>query len=72
MKKIQKSLDYINRKYVKKTGTHLFAIGSVVLMNIKKRIKDIKNVVVRWFRWIGPCTVSIKDQENFISEKVLM
>ena len=42
------------KKYVKKAGTHQFAIGNVVLMNIKKRVKDIKNVGVRW---IGPCTV---------------
>ena len=29
-------------------------MGDIVLMNIKKRIRDIKNVGVRW---IGPCTV---------------
>ena len=39
---------------MKKSGVHSFAVGNVVLMNIKKRIKDIKNVGVRW---IGPCTV---------------
>ena len=32
----------------------MFAVGNVVLMNIKKLIKDIKNVGVRW---IGPCMV---------------
>ena len=44
---------YFNRKYVKKT-THLFAINKIFLLNNKKRIKDIKNVGVRW---IGPCMV---------------
>ena len=48
--KIQKSRKYFDRKYVKKLGVHLFAVGNVVLMNIKKRIKDIKNVGVRWKR----------------------
>ena len=32
----------------------MFVVGSVVLMNIKNRLKDLKNVGVRW---IGPCTV---------------
>ena len=36
--KIQKSREYFDRKYVKKLGVHLFAVGNVVLMNIKKRI----------------------------------
>ena len=35
-------------------GGHLFAIGNIVLTNVKKRIKDIKNVGVSW---IGPCMV---------------
>ena len=52
--KIWMSREYFDRKYVKKLGVHSFAVGDVVLMNIKKRIKDIKNVGVRW---IGPCTV---------------
>ena len=52
--KILKFWEYFDRKYVKKLGVHLFAVGNVVLMNIKKQIKDIKNVGVRW---IGPCTV---------------
>ena len=52
--KIQNSWELFDRKYVKKLRAHLFAVGNVVLMNIKKRIKDIKNVGVRW---IGPCTV---------------
>ena len=35
-------------------GIHLFVIGNVVLMNIKKQIKEIENVSVRRF---GPFTV---------------
>ena len=37
--KVQKSQEYFNRKYVKKLGVHLFAVGNIVLMNIKKRIR---------------------------------
>ena len=51
---IQRSKEYFDRKYVKKTTPYTFVVGDVVLMNIKKRLSDIKNVGVRW---IGPCTV---------------
>ena len=51
---IQRSKEYFDRKYVKKATPYTFVIGDVVLMNIKKRLSDIKNVGVRW---IGPCTV---------------
>ena len=46
-RKIQNSQEYFNRNYVKKTGTHSFAVGNTVLINIKGQIKDNKNVVVR-------------------------
>ena len=61
--KIWKSQEYFDRKYVEKLGVHSFAVGNVVLMKIKKRIKDIKNVGVRW---IGPLQWSMKDQVNFL------
>ena len=45
--KIWKSQEYFDRKYVKELGLCLFAVGDIVFMNIKKRIRDIKNVGVR-------------------------
>ena len=36
--KIQKSQEYFDRKYVKKLGVHLFAVGNIVLMNIKNKL----------------------------------
>ena len=39
---------------MKKTTPYVFVVGDMVLMNIKNRLKDLKNVGVRW---IGPCTV---------------
>ena len=53
---LQRSKEYFERKLVKKTQPHNF-VGDIVLMNIKKRIKDIKNIGVQW---IGPCTVVYK------------
>ena len=50
----QRSKEYFNRRYVKKAAPYTFIVGDVVLMNIKKRLSDIKNVGVRW---VGPCTV---------------
>ena len=46
-----------DRKFVKKRQPHNFVVGDIVLMNVKKRIKDIKNVEVQW---IGLCTVVYK------------
>ena len=54
---VRRSKEYFDRKYVKKAFPHKFVVGDIVLMNIKKRIRDIKNV---GFRWIGPCTVVYK------------
>ena len=51
---VRRSKEYFDRKYVKKTSPHNFVVGDIVLMNIKKRIRDIKNVGVMW---TGPCTV---------------
>ena len=51
---VQRSKEYFDRKFVKKSQLHNFVVGDIVLMNVKKRIKDIKNVVVQW---ISPCTV---------------
>ena len=51
---LQRSKEYFDRMFVKKSQPYNFAVGDIVLMNVKKRIKDIKNVGV-W--WIGPCTV---------------
>ena len=51
---VQRSKEYFDRKYVKKVSPHNFVVGDIVLMNIKKRIRDIKNVDVSW---IGPCTM---------------
>ena len=45
---------FSKEKFVKKASIHNFVVGDIVLINIKKRIKDIKNVGVRW---IGPSTV---------------
>ena len=50
----RKSKEYFVMKYVKKASPHNFVVGDIVLMNRKKRSKDIRNVGVRW---IGPCTV---------------
>ena len=44
---VRRSKEYFNREYVKKTSPHDFLVGDIVLMNIKKRIRDIKNVGVR-------------------------
>ena len=49
--------EYFDRKFVKKTQPQNFVGGDIVLMNIKKKMKDIKNVGVQW---IGPCTVVYK------------
>ena len=51
---IQRSKEYFDRRYVKKTAIYTFVVGDVVLMNIKKFLSNIKNVEVRW---IGPCTI---------------
>ena len=51
---IERSREYFNRKYVKKTVPYSFVVGDVVLMNVKRRLSDLKNVGVRW---IGPCTI---------------
>ena len=51
---VRRSKEYFDRKYVKEVSPHNFVVGNIVLLNIKKRIRDIKNVGVRW---IGPCTV---------------
>ena len=52
--RVRRSKEYFNRNCVKKASPHNYVVGDIVLMNIKKRIRDIKNVGVRW---IGPCTV---------------
>ena len=54
--------EYFDRKFVKKRQQHNFVVGDIVLMNVKKRIKDIKNVGVQW---IGPCTVVYKRPGQF-------
>lgn len=58
IKKNQESVrilkDYFDRKYARKSQPHNFIVGNIVFMNIKKRIKNIKNVEVQW---IGPCKV---------------
>ena len=59
---VQRSKENFDRKFVKKTQPHDFVVGDIVLMNIKKRIKDIKNVKVQW---IGPCTVVYKRPGHF-------
>ena len=51
---IERSREYFNRKYVKKTVPYLFVVGDVVLMNVKQQLNDLKNVVVLW---IGQCTI---------------
>ena len=51
---IQQSKEYFDRRYVKKAALYTFVVGDVVLMNIKKRLPNIKNVGVHW---IGPCTI---------------
>ena len=61
--KIKKSWEYFDRKYVKKLEVHLFAVGIVELMKLKKRIKDIKNVGARL---IGPCTVVYEGPGNLL------
>ena len=43
---VQRSKEYFDRKFVKKSQPHNFGVGDIVLMNVKKRIKDIKNVRV--------------------------
>ena len=43
---MQRSKEYFDRKFVKKSQPHNFVVGDIVLMNVKKRIKDIKNVGV--------------------------
>ena len=50
---VQRSKEYFDRKFVKKRQPHNFVVGDVVLINVKKKIKDIKNVGVQW---IGLCT----------------
>ena len=52
--RVRRSKEYFNRNCVKKASPHNYVVGDIVLMNIKKRSRDIKNVGVRW---IGPCTV---------------
>ena len=54
---MQRSKEYFDRKFVKKSQPHNFVVGDIVLINVKKRIEDIKNVGVQW---IGPCTVVYK------------
>ena len=43
---VQRSKEYLDRKFVKKSQPHNFVVGDIVLMNVKKRIKDTKNVGV--------------------------
>ena len=43
---VQRSKEYFDRKFAKKSQPHSFVVGDIVLMNFKKRIKDIKNVGV--------------------------
>ena len=43
---VQRSKEYFDRKFVKKSQLHNFVVGDIVLMNVKKRIKDIKIVGV--------------------------
>ena len=54
---MQSSKEYFDKKFVKKRQTHNFIVGDIVMMNVKKRIKGIKNVGVQW---IGPCIVVYK------------
>ena len=49
-----RSKEHFDRRYVKKATPYTFVVGDVVLMNIKKRLSNIKNVGVCW---ISPCTV---------------
>ena len=51
---IEKSWRYFNWKYVKNTVPYLFVVGDVVLMNVKQRLSDLKNIGVHW---IGLCTI---------------
>ena len=43
---VQRSKEYFDRNFVKKSQPHNFVVGDIVLINVKKRIKDIKNVGV--------------------------
>ena len=54
---VQRSKEYFDRKFVKKRQPHNLVVGDIVLLNVKKIIKDIKNVGVQC---IGPCTVVYK------------
>ena len=54
---VKRSKVYFDRKFVKKKKPHDFVVEDMVLMNIKKRIKENTNVGVQW---IGPCTVVYK------------
>ena len=40
-----RSREYFDRRYVKKTALYTFKVEDVVLLNIKKRLSNIKNVV---------------------------
>ena len=51
---IQRSKEYFDRRYVKKATPYTLVVGDVVLMNIKERLSNIKNIEVCW---IVPCTV---------------
>ena len=42
---VRRSKEYLDRKYVKKASPHNFVVGDIVLMNLKKRIRDIKMLV---------------------------
>ena len=54
---VERSWEYFNHKYVKKTVPYSFVAGDVVLMNVKQQLSDLKNMGVRW---IGPCTIVYK------------
>ena len=54
---IERSWEYFNCKYVKKTVPYSFVVGDVVLMNVKQQLSDLKNMGVRR---IGPCTIVYK------------
>ena len=47
-------LKNFDQKHVKKTVPYLFFMLDFVLVNVKQRLSDLKNVGILW---IGPCTV---------------
>ena len=58
---VQRSKEYFDRKFVKKSQPHNFVVGDMVLMNVKKRIKDIKML---GFNGLAPVPLFMKDPVN--------